>query len=123
MRKRTLTPSEIIQMYLSGVDSLTVSLRANCDPQTVLNLVREAGHQVRKRGGVKGHKTALIPIEEAARLYLNGQSIASVAEVAGLDHMTMRTRLKEHGVPIRSIKEVALMRRLQEKKWGRPPKG
>jgi hypothetical protein len=113
----------MVDLYLSGVDAFTVSLRANCDPATVLNAVRAAGHQVRKRGGVKGHKVAKIPIEEAARLYLGGQSIASVAEVAGLDHATMRTRLKEHGVQIRSLSEVALMRRLQQKKWGRPPKG
>lgn len=111
----------MVDLYMSGVDSFTISLRANCDPATVLNAVRAAGHPVRKRGGVKGHKVSKLPIEDAAKLYLDGMAIAGVAERCGLDHMTMRTRLKEHGVPIRSIKEVALMRRLQEKKWGRPP--
>lgn len=123
MRKRTLTDIEIVDLYLSGTDSLTVALQANCDAQTVLNLVREAGGTVRRRGGRKPTRQLKIPIQEAVRLYQSGQSVTTVAQAAGVDPMTMRTRLRGAGVEIRSVKDVALLRRLQGRGWGRPPKG
>lgn len=123
MRARTLTDSEIVQMYLSGTDSLTVGLHANCDAQTVLKIVRAAGHPTRPPGGVKKHKASSLTIEQAAQLYRSGLSVQEVANKAGLDRSTMHARLKQHGVEIRSIKQVNALKRRQGRKIGRPPLG
>jgi hypothetical protein len=34
----------------------------------------------------------------------------------------MRQRLKRHGIELRTLKDVALMKRLSGQKWGRPKK-
>lgn len=123
MRKRTLTDSEIVQMYLSGIDSMTVGLNANCDAQTVLKIVRAAGFPTRPPGGVKKHKPSRLTIEQAAQLYRSGLSVQEVADKAGIDRSTMHARLRTAGVEIRSIKEVAHLKRRQGRPVGRPPKG
>jgi hypothetical protein len=122
LRARRLTDAEIIALYASGLDSLTVGIQAGCDANTVLNIVRAAGGTVRPSGGRKPLAKSLIPIEEAARLYDSGLSVHEVADRAGIDHATMRQRLIRFGVRLRSLKDVAVMKRLQGKKWGRPRK-
>ena len=121
-KSRVLSDPEIVAMYLSGVDSLTVGLNAGCDAQTVLNIVRAAGHQTRRPGGVKRRKHTDMPIEEAARLYESGMPVQAVADKAGLDRETMKERLREFGVRIRSLSEVATMKKLAGRKLGRPAK-
>lgn len=119
-RQRTLTDSEIVQMYLSGTDSMTVGLEAHCDGQTVLNLVRAAGYQTRKPGGVKRNRQSSLTVEDAAKLYQSGLSVQEVADRAGLDRETMANRLRQHGVEIRSLSEVAKLKARQGRKVGRP---
>lgn len=110
MRKRLLTDAEIVEMYLSGVDSFTVGLRGNLDPTTVCKLVREAGHQVRRRGGRKPLTVLAIPLDQAIRLYNDGLSVQSVADKAGVDRATMASVFKRAGVRLRTQQEVANLR-------------
>ena len=109
-------------MYASGLDALSVGLEAGCDSATVLKIVRDAGGAVRRRGGSKPHAKSRITIDEAAALYDSGLSVQEVASRAGIDHSTMRQRLTRHGVRLRSLADVALMKRLAGQKWGRPKK-
>lgn len=112
----------MVEMYLSGVDSYTVGLTAQCDAATVLKAVRDAGYEVRGRGGRKPGTRASIPIEEAARLYTDhGLSVQEVADRSGLDRSTMAMRLKRHGVEIRSQTEIAAMKKIQGRRFGRRP--
>jgi hypothetical protein len=123
MRKRTLTPSQIVDLYLSGLDSMSVGFQAGCSAGTVLNIVKAAGHTPRPRGGVKTKAVLAIPIEEAARLYLGGLAVQEVANLAGVDQMTMRKRLKDHGVKLRGHRDAMMAARRTRKSWGRAPKG
>jgi hypothetical protein len=114
VRKRLLTDAEIVDLYLSGVDSYTVGLRAQCDASLVCALVRAAGHQVRKRGG-RPFLTLAIPLDQAIRLYDSGLSLQAVAERAGIDRVTMASTLRRAGVRIRSSQDVAAMKRRQKR--------
>lgn len=116
-----MSDAQIVEMYLSGVDSMTVGLTARCDAQTVLKLVRAAGFQTRSRGGVKKNKASSLPMEQAARLYNAGLSVQEVADKCGLDRATMTNRLKAFGVEIRSLPEVARLKARQGRRFGRPP--
>jgi hypothetical protein len=109
-RKRTLTDDEIVEMYLSGVDSYTVGLRGNLDATYVLKIVRAAGHQVRKRGG-RPRTDLAIPIDQAAKLYDSGLSVQEIADQAGVDRATMSAALKRAGVQIRTLQEAAFLKR------------
>jgi hypothetical protein len=111
VRKRTLTDAEIVDLYLSGLDSYTVGLRGNLDATIVCKLVRAAGHQVRKRGGRKLLTAHDIPIDQAIRLYESGLSVQAVADRARVDRVTMVGALKRAGVKIRSLPEVAAMKK------------
>lgn len=122
VRQRTLTDAEIVERYVSGVDSLTVGLEAKCDAQTVLKLVRASGYQTRRPGGVKKAKTSSLPMDQAAKLYKAGLSVQEVADKCGLDRSTMANRLKEHGVEIRSLTEIARLKSRQGRSFGRPRK-
>lgn len=113
----------MVDLYLSGVDSFTVGLQANCDAATVLKAVRDAGYPVRPRGGRKPNARSSLAIEEAAKLYRAGLSVQEVADRAGLDRATMAARLKRHGVEMRSLSEVARLKRLRGEGFGRPRKG
>jgi hypothetical protein len=115
LRKRTLTDAEVVEMYLSGVDSFTVGLRGNLDPTTVLALVRAAGHQVRNRGGRKPLTALAIPIDQAIRLYNDGLSVQSVADKAGVDRATMAQAFQRAGVKMRTPQEAANLRRYRTK--------
>ena len=115
-RARTLTDAEIIERYLSGISGFDIALAAGCDPNLIYRIIREAGHQVRPRGGVKRTMPTAIPIEQAASLYHSGLSVAAVAERAGVDPATMKDRLRQHGVRIRSLQEVANLKRAQRPK-------
>lgn len=119
---RRMSDDEIIQMYLSGTDSMTVGLRAGCDGQTVLKIVRAAGHQTRPPGGVKKYRTSGLTMDQAASLYDAGLSVQEVANRAGLDRSTMTARLKEHGVKIRSMSEIAKLKARLGRRFGRPPR-
>ena len=117
-----MSDAQIVEMYLSGTDSMTVGLNAGCDAQTVLNLVRAAGYQTRSPGGVKKNKVSSLPIEQAAKLYRAGLSVQEVADKCGLDRSTMANRLKDAGVEIRSLPEIARLKARQGRSFGRPPK-
>jgi hypothetical protein len=118
-----MSDQQIVEMYLSGTDSMTVGLNAGCDAQTVLKLVRAAGYQTRRPGGVKKIKASSLSMDQAARLYRAGLSVQEVADKAGLDRSTMANRLKEHGVEIRTLPEVAKLKSRQGRTFGRPPLG
>jgi hypothetical protein len=112
VRKRTLTDAEVVELYLSGLDSFSVGLRGNLDATSVLALVRKAGHQVRNRGGGKPLAPLAIPLDQAIRLYDSGLSVQAVAERAGVDRATMAKAFRRAGVKIRSQQDVAAL-----KKW------
>lgn len=111
-RKRLLTDEQIVDLYLSGIDSYTVGLRANCDATEVLKKVRAAGHQVRKRGG-RPLLSLSIPIEQAVKLYQqDGLSVQDVADRAGVNRATMAKALRRAGIPIRTLQDVADLKRI-----------
>lgn len=119
---RTMSDQQIVEMYLSGTDSMTVGLNAGCDAQTVLKLVRAAGYQTRSPGGVKKTKHSSLTMDQAAKLYRAGLSVQEVADKCGLDRSTMANRLKDAGVEIRSLTEIAKLKAKLGRKFGRPPR-
>lgn len=99
--RKKLTDAEIVALYVSGLDSLTVSLQSGVDPTTVLSLVRAAGETVRPRGGKK-IATLNLAEEEIVRRYKRGESGPQLAEAAGCSLGTVYSILRRHKTPMRA---------------------
>jgi DNA-binding CsgD family transcriptional regulator len=97
--RRTLSDEEIIRLYLSGIDSDTISYRANCSGTTVISLVRAAGHEIRKKGG-RRHS---LPTSDAdiAKRYTAGETGPQIARDIGCTPSSVYHVLRRLGVPIR----------------------
>jgi hypothetical protein len=104
-RRRTLPDEEIVRLYVGGLDSDSVGARANCSSTAVLDLVRAAGHQVRKPGGRK-HAIAM-PEDEICRRYQGGESGPVIALAAGCTPSSIYSILKKHGVARRLDQSMA----------------
>lgn len=105
-RLRTLSDQEIVSAYLAGGDSSEIGALANCPPDTVLYLVRRAGHQPRPRGPHSTKKLALTD-EMIIRLYREGLSGPVIAERAGTTPATIYGRLRRYNVPRRPVGDQA----------------
>jgi 3,4-dihydroxy-2-butanone 4-phosphate synthase len=97
---RLLPDDQIVEMYLSGVDSDTVGNRAGCAAKIVLQLVRAAGGAVRRPGLGAGHKLQL-PESEIVQRYGAGESGVRLADAAGCCPASIYSILRKHGVPVR----------------------
>jgi DNA-binding CsgD family transcriptional regulator len=105
---RTLSDADIVSRYLAGEDSYTIGTRANCSGETVLYLVRRAGHQPRPRGARKRTKVLPLTDLEIARLYtVEGLSGPTIADRCGTTAATIYAVLRSHNVPRRPSGEVS----------------
>jgi hypothetical protein len=105
-RIRTLSDAEIVGRYLAGDNTDAIGLDANCTPDTVLYLVRRAGHKPRPRGP-RSDKTLLITDDEIIRLYRSGLSGPVIAAKAGTTPATIYGRLRRYNVPRRPPGDVS----------------
>lgn len=96
-RIRTLSDAEIVGRYLAGEQTDAIGQVANCPPDTVLYLVRRAGHKPRPRGP-RSDKTLLITDDEIIRLYRSGLSGPAIAGRAGTTAATIYARLRKANV-------------------------
>lgn len=115
---RALPDSEIIRLYLSGMDGESVGYRAGCSGTTVLNLVRQAGHPIRPSGGKRSSLKA--SIEEIARRYKEGQSGPQIAQSIGCTTSAVYHALRRAGVEIRPDAVAARMQRARSKPKDKP---
>lgn len=105
---RTLTDSEIIAQYLAGDDAATIGARANCPGETVLYLVRRAGHQPRPRGPRQRAKELPLTDAEITRLYMvDGLSGPAIADRCGATPATVYKILEANAVPRRPPGDVS----------------
>src|SRR5215217_1380934 len=115
---RTLSDAEIVSRYLAGGSTDAIGQDANCPPDTVLYLVRRAGHQPRPRGARARHK--VLPLDDAqiCRLYRDGLSGPEIAERCGTTAATIYHRLRANNVPRRpagkTMSAAARARRLRK---------
>jgi hypothetical protein len=105
-RLRTLSDAEIVGRYLAGEATDAIGFDANCPPDTVLYLVRRAGHQPRPRGP-HGTKKLVITDDEIVRLYRSGLSGPAIAAKAGTTPATIYGRLRRYNVPRRPPGDVS----------------
>lgn len=97
--ERKLSDKEIVDLYLSGLDSATVADRAVCDATTVLNLVRSAGHPVRPRGGRALPNRLPLTDKEIVRLYtVDGKTGPEIAAMLGCVASTIYKVLRLAGI-------------------------
>jgi hypothetical protein len=119
-RRRILPDEEIVRLYVEDrLDSDTIGARANCSATYVLDRVREAGHPVRRSGGVRSS----LPItdEEIVRRYLGGESGPVLAQAIGCTPASIYAALRRQGVATRPDITVAAVRAAATKRRGRPP--
>jgi hypothetical protein len=95
-----LPDEQIVTLYASGLDSETVAGRAGCSGKTVLDIVRAAGHPVRRPGAGSGRPLALTPEQIIAR-YEAGESGVRLADAAGCVPSTIYNILRHHNVTLR----------------------
>jgi DNA-binding CsgD family transcriptional regulator len=105
-RLRTLSDAEIIARYLAGEATDAIGQDANCPPDTVLYLVRRAGHQPRPRGP-HSTKKLIITDAEIVKLYRDGLSGPVIAARAGTTPATIYGRLRRYNVPRRPPGDVS----------------
>jgi hypothetical protein len=98
---RTLSDREIVARYLAGGSSTDIGLDANCLSDTVLYLVRRAGHQPRPRGGHAQRKALPLTDEEIIRSYRDGISGPTLAERCATTPATIYSILRKADVPRR----------------------
>jgi hypothetical protein len=98
---RTLSDAEIVGRYLAGGSSTDIGLEAGCPSETVLYLVRRAGHQPRPRGGHAQRKSLPLTDPEIIRLYRDGISGPTLAERCATTPATIYSILRTADVPRR----------------------
>jgi DNA-binding CsgD family transcriptional regulator len=104
---RTLSDAQIVERYIAGKSSADISLAANCTCDTVLYLVRRAGHPIRPRGA-RPRKILPLTDVDIIRLYtVDGLSGPTIADRAGVTAATIYGILKRAGVARRSSGEVS----------------
>lgn len=100
--RRTLSDREIVSRYMAGDSSTDIGFDAGCNSDTVLYLVRRAGHQPRPRGGHAQRKALPLGDEQICKLYRDGISGPLLAERCGTTPATIYSLLRRHGVQLRA---------------------
>ncbi len=86
---------ELVVLYQSGLTVYQLADKYVIHRHTVSGHLRAAGIRLRLDG------LTAEQIDEAARLYNSGWSLAHIAEHIGVAHTTIRARLRERGVKMR----------------------
>jgi hypothetical protein len=121
--ERRLSDQEIIDLYFSGLDADTVGYRAGCHGATVLNIIKRAGLQPRRQGGVKPTKPTAWAEDRVELEYLAGMTLTTLAEKSGINRENLRRILIRRGVRLRTLKDYADLQRARRRRGiGRPPK-
>lgn len=103
---RTISDAAIVSRYMAGDSSTDIGLDAGCTADTVLYLVRRAGHQPRPRGS-RSTKVLGLTDEQICRLYRDGLSGPVIADRAGTTAATIYARLRAHNIPRRPPGDVS----------------
>ena len=120
LRRRTLPDEELVRLYVEErLDSDTIGARANCSATYVLDRVREAGHPVRRSGGVRS--SLPIPDTEIVRRYLDGASGPVLAQALGCTPASIYAALRRCGVATRPDITAKAVAAAATKRRGRPP--
>lgn len=100
-KRRALDDAEIIRLYIEEhLDSESIAFAAQCSSTTVLDIVRAAGHPVRRPGrGAPRHRH--VSDEEIIQRYRAGQDGPRLAAIAGCTPGTIYRLLRRHNVPVR----------------------
>lgn len=98
---RNLSDPEIIALYLSGADSTTVGAQASCSAETVLYLVKRAGHPVRPRGTRPRLKVLPLTDAEIVQSYREGLSAPVIADRCACSAATIYNILRLNNEPRR----------------------
>lgn len=110
-------------MYVGGLDSDSIGFRAGCSGTVVLNLVRAAGHTVRRPGKGSGRKL-LLDEDTIIRRYNAGESGIDLAAAAGCVPSTVYNILRRNNVPLRDRQPRAAAEKARAaRKLGEPPRG
>jgi len=120
-RRRTLPDAEIVRLYVDeNLDSDTIGARAHCSATTVLDLVRAAGHKVRRPGGRP--RNIKVPEDEICRRYLAGATGPDIAREVGCTPSAIYHILRRRGVPRRAdAAQVALTAASRKRRPGTGP--
>jgi hypothetical protein len=97
--QKRLTDDEISQLvlgYRDGSTILELATRLDCDRKTVIRYLKLNCVEVRHR------KMSAAQIAEAGRLYESGLSLNKIGKTVGANPKTVRARLVERGVELRS---------------------
>lgn len=94
-RLDTASKATIIARYRSGESSTSLAAVFGVSKNSVIKLLRDAGVPIRRQGLTNEQ------IDDAARLYEAGQSLAKIGRQLGVDHGTVWRQLKNCGVRMR----------------------
>lgn len=119
---RRISDDTIIRLYVEdGLDADSIGFDAGCSGSTVLNIVRAAGHEIRRSGGRRRSALA-ISRDQIIQMYRDGQSGPQIAAVAGCTPSAVYHMLRAAGVPIRdSASAGQLAERLRGRRRDRGP--
>jgi DNA-binding CsgD family transcriptional regulator len=98
--RRTLSDLDIVRLYVEGLDSDSIAMRAGCSGATVLEIVRNAGETIRKPGA-RNRKKLKLTDAEILILYRSGQSGQAVADAAGTSTATVYNIVRAQGGTVR----------------------
>jgi len=118
--------SVLVKMYLAGQSAPSLGRRFRVSPTTILDAVREAGHEVRRSGPPRGTKLRKrgsptkieLDPDELRRLYVDEQhSIKEIARRLKCSELTVRARLRDYGIPLRSAQESREIAQRKRARW------
>ncbi|MEV0650954.1 hypothetical protein AB0I28_37455 [Phytomonospora sp. NPDC050363] len=101
-KKKYLTPEqelEVVAGYLAGSTARELGAKFGVHRNTVGRILKKHGVAMRMQGLAAGQ------VDEAARLYEAGWSLARIGDRLKVDAETVRSRLRERGVRMRDPNE------------------
>ncbi|WP_255204925.1 helix-turn-helix domain-containing protein [Actinomadura sp. BRA 177] len=102
---------QLVDDYLDGSTVYQLGERFGVSRQTVSRLLKRHGVTMRMAGMSQEQ------IDEAARLYEAGQSLARIGAHLGFNDMTVRSRLIERGVKMRPRQGGKLSKRHEDNEF------
>lgn len=102
---KDLSNHEIKERYLNGDTAKIISIDLGCSDMTIFNRLKKMG--VSTRTSAESHMLDL-PNKEIAIQYIYGMSINMLARYYKCDSPTIRKRLKDMGIELRTLKDSVL---------------